>query len=127
MLMRSMPSVYSPIRGSGITTSSLILKALVCLLIAAVRLRSSQNFLRASALTATKPSPRARVGDAHHLAGGARHRVGVVADDVADQHHLRQPAALALGGVADRLQVAVVEVLEAGQDRAAARFASANM
>ena len=37
----------------------------------------------------------ARVGDAHHLAGGARHRVGVVADDVADQHHLRQPAALA--------------------------------
>ena len=57
MLMRSMPSVYSPIRGSGMTTSSLILKALVCLLIAAVRLRSSQNFLRASALTATKPSP----------------------------------------------------------------------
>ncbi len=39
------------------TTSSLILNALVCLLIAAVRLRSSQNFLRASALTATKPSP----------------------------------------------------------------------
>ncbi len=52
-----MPSVYSPMRGSGITTSSLILKALVCLAMAAVRLRSSQNFLRASALTATKPSP----------------------------------------------------------------------
>ena len=73
MLMRSMPSVYSPIRGSGMTTSSLILKALVCLPIAAVRLRSSQNFLRASALTATKPSPARRVGEAHHLAGGARH------------------------------------------------------
>ena len=57
MLMRSMPSVYSPMRSSGMTTSSLILKALVCLAIAAVRLRSSQNFLRASALTATKPSP----------------------------------------------------------------------
>ena len=57
MLIRSMPSVYSPMRGNGITTSSLILKALVCLLIAAVRLRSSQNFLRASALTATNPSP----------------------------------------------------------------------
>src|SRR5437868_4585654 len=57
MLMRSMPSVYSPMRGSGITTSSFTLKALVCLLMAAVRLRSSQNFLRASALTATKPSP----------------------------------------------------------------------
>jgi hypothetical protein len=39
------------------TTSSLILKALVWRLMAAVRLRSSQNFLRASALMATKPSP----------------------------------------------------------------------
>ena len=42
------------------TTSSLILNALVCRAIAAVRARSSQNFLRASADTATKPSaPRA--------------------------------------------------------------------
>ena len=57
MLMRSMPSVYSAMRGSGITTSSLILKALVWRLMAAVRLRSSQNFLRASALMAIKPSP----------------------------------------------------------------------
>ena len=48
MLMRSMPSVYSPMRSSGITTSSFTLKALVCLAMAAVRLRSSQNFLRAS-------------------------------------------------------------------------------
>ena len=39
------------------TTSSLILNALVCRAIAAVRARSSQNFLRASADTATKPSP----------------------------------------------------------------------
>ena len=39
------------------TTSSLILNALVCLAIAAVRARSSQNFLRVSADTATKPSP----------------------------------------------------------------------
>ena len=44
-------------RGNGITTSSLILKAFVWRAIAAVRARSSQNFLRASALTATKPSP----------------------------------------------------------------------
>ncbi len=57
MLIRSIASVYSPIRFSGITTSSLILKALVCFAIAAVRLRSSQKRLRASALTATKPSP----------------------------------------------------------------------
>ena len=57
MLMRSMPSVYSPMRSSGITTSSFTLNAFVCFAMAAVRLRSSQNFLRASALTATKPSP----------------------------------------------------------------------
>ncbi len=57
MLIRSMPSVYSPIRGSGITTSSLILNALVCRAIAAVRARSSQKVLRASGDTATKPSP----------------------------------------------------------------------
>ena len=58
--------------GSGITTSSLILKALVCLAMAAVRARSSQNFLRASGLTAMKAFAAARVGDAHHLrCGGA--------------------------------------------------------
>ena len=43
-------------RGSGMTTSSLSLNALVCLEIAAVRERSSQNFLRVSASTAMKPS-----------------------------------------------------------------------
>jgi hypothetical protein len=63
----------------------------------------------------------ARVGDADDFARRARHRVGVVADDVAEQHHLRQAAALALGRVADRLEVAVVEVLEAGEQDALAR------
>ena len=57
ILMRSMASVYSPRRSSGMTTSSLILKALVCLAIAAVLARSSQNLRRASAFTAMKPSP----------------------------------------------------------------------
>ena len=57
MLMRSIASVYSPIFGNGMTTSSFSLNALVCFEIAAVFARSSQNFLRASALTATKPSP----------------------------------------------------------------------
>ena len=57
MLMRSMPSVYSAIRGKGITTSSLILNALVCLDMAAARLRSNQNLFRASGLMAMKPSP----------------------------------------------------------------------
>ena len=57
MLIRSIPSEYSPSFGSGITTSSLILKAFVWRAMAAVRARSSQNFLRASAETAIKPSP----------------------------------------------------------------------
>ena len=57
MLMRSMPSEYSARRGSGITTSSLILNALVCLAMAAVRARSSQNRFLVSAVTATNPSP----------------------------------------------------------------------
>ena len=57
MLMRSMPSVYSAMRGSGITTSSLTLNALVWREMAAVFLRSCQNFLRASGLMAMKPSP----------------------------------------------------------------------
>ena len=44
-------------RGNGMTTSSLTLKALVWRLMAAVFLRSCQNFLRASGLMAMKPSP----------------------------------------------------------------------
>ncbi len=43
------------------------------------------------------------------------HGVFVVADDVADQHHLRTAVALGLGRVADGLHVALVEVLQAGQ------------
>ena len=56
------------------------------------------------------------VGQADHFRGGARHGVIVIADDVTDQHHLRKRIALALGGVADRAQVALVQVLQASQD-----------
>ena len=52
-----MPSEYSPSFGRGITTSSLILNALVCLAMAAVLARSSQKRFLASADTAIKPSP----------------------------------------------------------------------
>ena len=104
-------------RSSGITTSSLILNAFVCRAIAAVRERSSQNFLRASALTATKPSPERR-WRAHDFGSRARDRILVVADDVAEQHHLRQRAALGLGRVADRAQIALVEVFQARELRA---------
>ena len=61
-----------------------------------------------------------RIGDAHHLGSGTRHHVGVVAGNVAHQHHLGQSAALGLGGVTDGLEVAVVQVFKARQDGAAA-------
>ena len=65
----------------------------------------------------------AAVGQADDLAGGAGHAVFVVTDDVADEDHLGQAVAthraLALGGVAHGLEVAVVQVLQAGQDGAA--------
>ena len=57
ILIFSIPSVYSPILGKGITTSSLILNAFVWREIAAVLDRSSQNFFLASGLIAIKPSP----------------------------------------------------------------------
>ena len=62
---------------------------------------------------------RARVGHAHHFRGGAHHGGFVVADDIADQHHLRPAVALCLRRVADRLHVAFVEVFEAREDRPA--------
>jgi hypothetical protein len=59
----------------------------------------------------------ARVGDAHHVRGRLAHRVLVVAHDVGDEDHARAPTALRLGGIADRLHVALVQVLEPGEDR----------
>jgi hypothetical protein len=102
-------------RGSGMTTSSLTLKALVWREMAAVRERSSQNFLRVSGVDRDEAFGRAQVGHAHDFGGGGHHRLLVVADDVADQHHLRPAVALGLGRVADGLDVALVQVLEAGQ------------
>ena len=55
--MRSMPSLYSASADSGITTSSLILNALVWAAIAAVRERAAQNRSLASRLAAINPSP----------------------------------------------------------------------
>src|SRR5262245_35682431 len=110
------------------TTSSLILNALVCFAIAAVRARSSQNFRRVSAETATKPSvPRAlasrttsevarAISDVVWLVN-ARDLVLVLAGDVADEHHLRPRRPPRLGRVADRLQVALVQMLEPREKR----------
>ncbi len=61
----------------------------------------------------------AGVGNTHDFGCAKGHCVLVVAGDVAEQHHLGQRAALRLGGVADGLQVALIEMLEAGQLHAA--------
>ena len=112
MLMRSMASVYSPRRSSGMTTSSLILKALVCFAIAAVLARSSQNLPARCGAHGDEALARAAIGEPHDFRGGGGDRRGVLADDVAEQDHLRQRAALGLGAIADRAQVALVEMLE---------------
>ena len=59
------------------------------------------------------------VGQPHDLARGLGDPVRIVSADVAEQHHLGKAAPLALGRVADRLEIAVIEVFEAGEDRAA--------
>src|SRR5690606_39988267 len=58
------------------------------------------------------------VGNAHDFAGRQCHRVGVVTDDIADQHHLGQAAAFAFGGVAHGAQITLVQVFQAGQNGA---------
>ncbi len=97
------------------TTSSLILNALVCAAIAAVRARSSQNFFRASADTATNPSAPRALQMRMTVRRGTCDGVIIVADDIADQDHLRPSVALGLGRVSDRLHIAFVEVLEPGE------------
>ena len=58
---------------------------------------------------------RTTVRDAHDFGRGARDCVVVLADDVAEQHHLRQVAALRFRRVADRAQVTFVQMLETGE------------
>ena len=65
------------------------------------------------------------VCQAHHLGAYLRHPVGVVTGNVADQHHLRQARAFAhrtarLGGIPYGLQVAVVQMLQSGEQHTGA-------
>ena len=62
----------------------------------------------------------ARVGDAHHFRGGARHGVGVITGNVAKQHHLGQAAAFGFGGVTNGPQIAVIQMLQPRQQHATA-------
>ena len=57
----------------------------------------------------------ARIGDAHHRRGRGGHLVDVLADQIADQHHLRPLVAARLGGVAHRLDVALIQMFQARQ------------
>jgi hypothetical protein len=117
MLMRSMPSVYSPSLSSGITTSSLILKALVWREIGRGARAVQPETLPLLRGGGDEAFAVACVGEAHDLGGRLAAGVLVVAHDVGDEDHARATAALRLGGVADRFHVALVQVLEAGQDR----------
>ena len=59
----------------------------------------------------------ATVGQTDDLAGGLGHRVFVVAHDVANEHHLGQTAIafFAFGRITHGLEVAVIQVFQAGQ------------
>jgi hypothetical protein len=105
-------------RGSGMTTSSLTLKALVWREMAAVRERSSQNFLRVSASTAMKPSAPRRL---HMRTTSEAARITAVSSSPTMSPIstiFGRPVALGLGRVADGAHVALVEVFEAGEQHA---------
>ncbi len=53
-----------------------------------------------------------RISETHHLGGCASHVVSVIARDVANQNHFGQSTSFALGGIAHRFKVAVIEVLK---------------
>src|SRR6202166_3533513 len=61
---------------------------------------------------------RAGVRQAHDVRGRGGDLWLVLADDVAEQHHLRQRAALRFGAVADGAQVALIQMFEAGENGA---------
>ena len=60
----------------------------------------------------------AGVRQTHDFARGGGNGGLVIADDIANQHHLGQHAPLALGRIADRAQVALVQMFEPGEQRA---------
>ncbi len=57
----------------------------------------------------------AQIGQAHDLGCGHCRRIRVIADHIGDQHHLRAGAAFRFGGVAHRLQIALVQMFQTGQ------------
>ncbi len=61
----------------------------------------------------------AGVGDTDHFGCCLRHRVFIIADDIAEQGHLRQYATLGLGRITDGAQIALIQMFQTGQDGAA--------
>ena len=53
------------------------------------------------------------IGDAHDARRGIAHGGFIVASEIGQQHHLGPHPALGLGGVADRLYIALIEMFEA--------------
>ena len=60
----------------------------------------------------------AQVAHAHNFGGRLHNGVFIVANQVADQHHLRAAMTFSLGGVTNGLQITLIEVLQAGQQYA---------
>ena len=60
----------------------------------------------------------AQVTHAHHIGGSLHDGLLVVADQITNQHHLRATMALGLGGITHGLEVALVQMLQTGQQDA---------
>ena len=59
----------------------------------------------------------AQVGETHNFRGGLCHRIFIIAHHIGQQHHLGAGTAFGFGGIAHRLQIAVVQMFEACQHR----------
>ena len=68
-----------------------------------------------------EPLARTTIGKPDDFARGVGDCVCVIPDDIADENHFRQAAALALGRVTHSPQVALVQMLESCQQHGGAR------
>ena len=62
-----------------------------------------------------KPLTGTAIGEPDDFTGRVRNRVTIIANDIANQHHLGQTTTLALSGVTHGPQIALIEVFETGE------------
>lgn len=111
ILIRSIPFEYSPNDSRGMTTSSFILNALVCLAIAAVRALSSQNRLLASEETAIKPSPSFAFAICTVLEAASPHHTLVITGNISNKNHFRSHSSACFGAISNSFYISLIQML----------------